>query len=170
MALSRFFVVLSINTLINFTYLRDASEEMKRGTASISFMIVSTLILFALSIVPHHHHHEGIPCVFPAQCEHSGSSNDTPPDDHAAAHDSQHGPSCVAGAKYTPSSNEGLIKCKSTSLPPDSPASYLAVNLNDHALIALPSTYRHRHAKALLYQSAHVKQPHGLRAPPLPLV
>ncbi len=156
-----------VTALINFTYICKVSKEMKRRTTSISFVIASMLILFVLSFVPHHHHDEGVPCFFPARCEHSGSSNEVPAD-HAATHGSQHGPSCVAGAEYTHSSNEGLIKCKSTSLPPYSLTGCLDVNLNDHTLTALPSTYIQWHAKAPLYQSTHVQQLHGLRAPPTP--
>lgn len=129
----------------------------------IPFLVTATLILFALSIIPHHHH-GGKPCF---RAEHA---------DHHATSDTNHDPLCFCsgntyiystveqrtkGLIYLWSSKEtyfrGLFIC---------PISFISIN-NNACGYNIPSiSFKHREQHIHLYQSLCVSRLNGLRAPP----
>lgn len=125
---------------------------MKKGT-SISFVVLATLILFTLSIFPHHHH-EGIPCMLTELCE----SN----------HDADHGHGCTAEQPYIHSQTDTRVK-HSISYRDFFPLHFLVATLT--ADIAQPSftRFKNEYIPPLFYRSADVNRLNGLRAPPYPL-
>lgn len=157
---------------------------MKKG-ASISFMVLATLILFALSIFPHHHH-EGIPCMLTKICKRSHTNipnaNQNHPDssghdqlpgsasehEHSTAHDSGHAHCCIADQPYIHSQTDARVK-HSISYRDFFPLHYLVATITDD--IAQPSFTRFKieHILTLFYRSADVNRLNGLRAPPYPL-
>lgn len=125
---------------------------MKKGT-SISFVVLATLILFTLSIFPHHHH-EGIPCILTELCEN--------------IHDDDHGHDCTADQPYIHSQSDTRVK-HSISHRDFFPLQFLVTSHTDD--ITQPSFTRLKNEYIFLpfYTSADVNRLNGLRAPPYPL-
>ena len=160
-----------------------------KKTSSISFTVLATLILFTLSIFPHHHH-EGIPCMRNKLCQsrhvallntnqsHSdspeqehiaitGAASD-PEHEHSTSHDSGHGHCCTAEQPYIHSQTDTRVK-HSISYRDFFPLHFLVATLT--ADIAQPSftRFKNEYIPPLFYRSADVNRLNGLRAPPYPL-
>ena len=141
---------------------------------SISFLVVATLILFTLTIIPHHHH-EGRPCFWTEHHE-KGETTSNEHTGYPITPDAGHNPSsCCAGTTYTASTVDQRTKehiAFWSSKENDCPGSYLSpfsFTTTNHTVISSlfsTSTFEHREYPILFYQSAELYRLNGLRAPP----
>jgi hypothetical protein len=138
---------------------------------SISFLVVATLILFTLTIIPHHHH-EGRPCFW---TEHHEKGKAAPDEDGSTTPNADHNPSCCAGTTYTVSTADQRTKehiALWSSKENDFPGLYLSsfsFIATSHTIISSlfsTSTYAYREHSILFYQPAELNRHNGLRAPP----
>ena len=124
---------------------------MKKKT-SISFVVLATLILFTLSIFPHHHH-EGVPCIVTAE------------KDHPNKHDADHGHCCASDVPFIVSKWDEQITQEVVALNFLS-LYFLVIPLPENTLLPLLTNNTNRHTFPFLYRSANVSHLNGLRAPP----
>jgi hypothetical protein len=144
-----------------------------RSPVSISFLIAATLILFTLSVTPHHHH-EGIPCMLMEHCERGDGANEEHTGHHTATC-SDHCQSCIVDVAYTVSATDGRVKCRIVSLNGKEhdrsllsffPAHFLVSNLTSDTPGLPSSKFKHRQNKTPLDPSTEINRLNGLRAPP----
>lgn len=122
---------------------------------SIFFVVLATLILFTLSIFPHHHH-EGIPCISLESCERHHEDTDQEHDHEPTESRASHrGPCCSVD----------IIKQHNAPKIPVDGSFLVAVPLNEPPQTTF-SSLKKEQTLSFLYFSADVSHLNGLRAPP----
>lgn len=144
---------------------------MKKAV-SISLIALSTLVLMAIAIVPHHHH-EGTACVVMEYCEQDNVVNDE--HTHHGDVPENNSQSCIAEADYiAPSFNSG-VKCKVSNCDNHTDNHIHAFLFPVYFLVAdfIPSSEQLSSIEygefLSFYKSAEANQFNGLRAPPYSL-
>jgi hypothetical protein len=143
---------------------------MKRAF-SILFITISTIVLLAFTIIPHHHH-KGQVCFVMEFCEHDGVINV----EHAHHHDipEEHNTeSCVIESGLTVLYFENNTKCCISSHYDYcndhihlSPILFLIADLNNFDIDDPFAKIYYGDYIPLFYNSAEANHFHGLRAPP----
>ncbi len=137
---------------------------------SIAFISLSSLVLLALAIVPHHHH-KGLACMIMEICDEDNNINDEHTSHNNIPFDSNQSETCVADSEYTTPQSNRENQCKVTSCTDNHiihlfPLFYLVADnlVFDADAIGSFADYGEY---IVFYTSAEANHFNGLRAPPI---
>ncbi len=129
---------------------------------SIAFISLSSLVLLALAIVPHHHH-KGLACMIMEICDEDNNINDEHTSHNNIPFDSNQSETCVADSEYTTPQSNRENQCKVTSCTDNLVFDADAIGSFADAI----GSFADYGEYIVFYTSAEANHFNGLRAPPI---
>lgn len=154
-----------------FYLCRQIAEKYLKRIANISVVAFASILMLALSAIPHHHHQDGMPCFQTDQathdCDHQHSRNHNPASDTGSEN-----PNCVAHANFIAQQADSGSRLKSFSpAQADDHPFYTSLFFSVLAdfTISLPDEKTDYGELILFVPDTERPDPIGLRAPPFPI-